>query len=159
MNTCTLTDGEFPDSMNAIVRVGAEDKGAAFRKGKGLSNEFQCASGVGGKDDGVSWWSPEEREDGLTGLRSLPQNEWKKKNSRVINRMGVTKNMALKEGRVDTNKALGVQGSTHVVNVGFAGTIEPGKVASSKRVEDPSEVILRVLFDESLEGKIGVPLG
>ncbi len=73
--------------------------------------------------------------------------------------MGVTKNMALEEGRVDTNKALGVQGSTHIVNVGFTGTIEPGEVASSKRVEDPSEVILRILFEESLEGKVGVLLG
>ena len=70
--------------------------------------------------------------------------------------MGVTQNMALKEGCVDTNKALGVQGTAHVVDVGFAGTIESCKVASSERVEDPGEMVLWVFLGESLEGNVRV---
>lgn len=70
--------------------------------------------------------------------------------------MSVTQNMALEEGSVDTNKTLGIERSAHIVDIGFACTIKSSKVASSERVKDPSEMVFRVLLDETLEGNVGI---
>ena len=79
--------------------------------------------------------------------------------SRVINRVRVTKDMALEERCVHANEALWVEGAAHVVDVCLAGTVKSGEVTSAKRVEDPSQLVLGVLLDERLVCRIRVILG
>lgn len=82
--------------------------------------------------------------------------EEEEKDSRVINRVCITQNVALKEGCMDTNKAFWIQGTAHVVNIGFSGTVETGKVGPSEGIEDPGKVILGVVLGEGLVGDVGI---
>ncbi len=64
--------------------------------------------------------------------------------------MGVPQYAAVEELRVDLNEALGVEGASHVIDVGLARPIQPSKVTSSEGVDDPGELELRVILEEIL---------
>lgn len=70
-----LLGRELPDAVHAIVRIGSEHQAAAFFKGERLPHKFQSPGGVGSEDDGVTRRRPEERQDGLTCLRSVPSGQ------------------------------------------------------------------------------------
>ena len=77
----------------------------------------------------------------------------------MINRVSVTKDMALEEGSVHANEAFRVQRTAHVVDVCLPGTIKTREITSPKGVQDPCQLVLGVLLDERLVCRIRVILG
>lgn len=71
--------------------------------------------------------------------------------------MGVPEDVAMEEASVDPDQALGVERAAHVVDIGLAGAVEAGEVAAAEGVEDPGELILWVVLEESpVRGGSGV---
>lgn len=50
------------------------------------------------------------------------------------------------------DETLRVEGAAHIVDIGFAGSVESCKVASSECIEGPGKLVLRVVSEEGLVG-------
>lgn len=66
--------------------------------------------------------------------------------------MGVAEDVAVKEASMDADQALGVERAAHVVDIRLAGAVETREVATTQGIEDPGELILRVLLEERFVG-------
>lgn len=51
---------------------------------------------------------------------------------------------------MDADQTLGIERAAHVIDIGFARSVEPREVAAAKRIEDPGELVLGILLQEGL---------
>ena len=58
--------------------------------------------------------------------------------SPVADGMSIAEDIAVEKVSVDPNQAFRIEGSTHIVDVGFACAFQPRKVSSTESVENPS---------------------
>ena len=75
MHLRATLNSKLSDTMDAVVRVGPQNKRATFRKGVRLADQLQCTCGIRCEDDGVSRWRSEKGEDGFAGFGSITGRE------------------------------------------------------------------------------------
>ena len=76
----------------------------------------------------------------------------------VVHRVGVSKDVLLKKGRMHTDEGLGVKRPSHIIDVNLSRLFQSCKVALPQGIQEPCEFVFGVLSQERFVGSGGVAL-